>query len=196
MDEKKENKKSKLFILFIVLFFIAGITVAYAAITSTLKIDGFGAIKNAKWSVRFDNLRPATLEGETKEVTKPTIQNNSTAIASYDVLFIRPGDGVTYTFDVVNDGDLNAELSNFTLGRPRCTGKDASTASNDERLVCSNLSYTITNNDGSPIDINGVLNVGQRRTMKVTLKFDGNDLPQNEVNISNLGISLIYTQRD
>lgn len=182
--------------LFIVFIFIAGITIAYARMTSTLKIEGYGSVNNAKWSVHFENLRDTVLIGSTKEVTKPTIQSNSTAIAQYDVNFQRPNDGVTYIFDVVNDGDLDAKLSNYTVGHPICTGTVAETRVADERLVCDNLTYKITYQDGTQINVDDTLNVGDRKTMKVTLEFKGDTLPQNVVNISGLGISLIYTQKD
>ena len=195
---KKDEKRLYYVFGFLLVVFIvvAGITVAYARMTSTLKIEGYGSVNNSKWSVRFDNLRDTALIGTAKEITKPSIQNNSTAIATYDVSFMKPNDGVTYVFDVVNDGDLDAVLSSYTVGNPICTGSVATTRISDETLVCNNITYKISYQDGSQIGIGDILNVGDRKTMKVTLEFKGNTLPQNIVNISGLGITIIYTQKD
>ena len=192
-EDKKKKKGISLFVIVLLAsIFVGGVTYAYARLTTTLKIEGFASIGDSRWSVHFANLRDVRLNGSAEEVQKPTIQNNSTAIGQYDVKLKAPGDSFTYVFDVVNDGDIDAELSNFTIGRPICSGSTQS----DERLVCDNLKYTITNQDGTAIDINGYLLKGETRTMKVTLKFNGSTLPQNIVNISGLGISLIYTQKN
>lgn len=191
-------KEKKIFgiigILFAACISITGISLAYASMTSKLSIDGYASINSVKWSVHFQNLSNANLKGTALEVTKPILQKDSTSISNFDVQFINANDGVTYTFDVINDGDLDAKVSSIVIPRPICNGIGENSY-NDSNLVCANFSYSLTYGDGTKIQVGDILRKGQSKSFTLKLEYLGTQLPQNVVEISELSIALIYVQK-
>ena len=167
---------------------LAAVSFAYAGFTSALNINGGAAVKASKWDIHFENLsNPAILEGSARVITAPTIQG-STTIGTYSVQLLSPGDSVTYTFDVVNDGNFDATLTTLTKGTPSCT----------TGFNCSNLTYTLKYSDGTTVSQNDTLNVGETKHMVLTLKFNNSNnsgvLATKDSTISNLGVTLLYSQ--
>ena len=193
MKENKDRVRLMLLILFILIGCISS-GIVFSAITSNLRIDGFATIGRAKWSIKFINLENAILTGGAEEIRKPTIQSNSASIGSFDVKFTATNDSVIYYFEVINDGDLDAKLSSITMPKPACVGKGSNKMS-DEELVCKNLKYQLTYADGKSINVSDELIRGTKKKMKLYLRYVGDGLPQNEVNVSGLGISMIYGEK-
>lgn len=181
-------------ILFITCVSVIGISFTYASITSKLSIDGYASMNSMKWSVHFQNLSNANLKGTTLEVNKPTLKNNSTSISDFEVKFMNINDGVNYTFDVINDGDLDAKISSIVIPKPVCTST-GDTAYEDSSLICDNLNYSLTYLDGTEIQIGDTLEKGQSKSLVLKLEYLGTKLPQNVVGISGLSIALIYVQK-
>lgn len=181
-------------ILFITCVSVIGISFTYASITSKLSIDGYASMNSMKWSVHFQNLSNANLKGTTLEVNKPTLKNNSTSISDFEVEFMNINDGVSYTFDVINDGDLDAKISSIVMPKPVCTST-GDTAYEDSSLICDNLNYSLTYLDGTEIQIGDTLEKGQSKSLVLKLEYLGTKLPQNVVGISGLSIALIYVQK-
>ena len=102
---KKKNTKNK---VFLVLALILCITVGYAALTTTLNINGNSEIKNAKWDIHFDNL--VVNEDSVEASTPATIDSNKTTV-NYVVNLVKPGDIYAFTVDVVNDGTIDGMIS-------------------------------------------------------------------------------------
>lgn len=173
---------------------IISVSFVYASITSQLSIDGYASMNPAKWSVHFQNLSNANLKGTALEITKPTLQNNSTNISNFNVEFMNVKDGVSYTFDVINDGNLDAKVSSIFIPKPICTGT-GSNSYEDENLICDNLNYYLTYTDGTRILAGDSLDKGQSNSLILNLEYSGTQLPQNVVEISGLSITLIYTQK-
>lgn len=183
----------------LVLAIVAVIGITYASLSQQLEINGEGTVKATTWEIKFANLGAATTVGTAVEVTAPTINTNDTKIGDYSVKLTKPGDEVSYTFDIVNNGEINAELSSYTLPTPTCTGNGDS-AETDSANICKNLNYSLTYSDGTPVAQNDTLNAGETKNLKLTLGYKttiaNSELPLNDVVISNLGITMIYAQAD
>ena len=82
----------------------------YAAFTQNLTINGTATGRSSSWKIYFSRLTGPTLNGTTKQITAPMIQNNATKIGDYEVTVTSPGDYIEYEFDVTNDGDYDATL--------------------------------------------------------------------------------------
>lgn len=197
MSDKVLNNK-KIFpvigIILIVCTSIIGISFVYASVTSKLTINGYASMNPSKWSIYFKNLSDANLKGTTIEVSKPTIQNNSTSISDFDINFINGMDGVSYTFDVVNDGSLDAKISSIVIPKPICIGTGENSFE-DSNLICDNLTYNLTYIDGSKIQPGDTLDKGQTKSFILNLEYSNTELPKNKVEISGLSITLIYVQK-
>lgn len=194
------EKDRKARILAIVAVFVALIAVGigFATFSQQLTIAGTADVKASKWEIKFSNLREVSLTGEAEEVTAPTINNDDTTISDYKVNLKVPGDTAVYTFDVVNGGTFDAKITSLTGPfQPTCTGS-GDNAEADQKNVCDNVTYTLTYANGDTVQEDDSLSVGETRTMKLTLTYSStvaaDKLPTNDVALSNLGISIVYSQ--
>ncbi len=190
------NKDKKLvFGILALLVSIVAVSISYATFTQNLNINGVANVQASNWSVHFANLTNGVRNGTAVEQTAPTIKSGQTSIGDYAVTFYSPGDSITYTFDVVNDGDYDAKISVLTKGTPTCTGSDSTSNTN----VCNNLEYTLTYTaGGQAVAQNDALRKNETKNMTLVLRYKttiGQDeLPTAQVNVSNLGITIQYAQ--
>ena len=171
--------------------------IVYAAFTQQLNINGSATGRTSKWDIHFENLSNVSLNGTAKELTSPTINNNSTTIGNYSISVTSPGDYAEYTFDVVNAGDYDATLTGLQKTSPSCQGT-GDNGSTDATNVCGKLTYTLTYENGTTVSQNDTLKSKETKTMKLKLLYqefnDASLLPKMDVTISGLGITLTYTQ--
>lgn len=173
---------------------ILSVSIAYATITSRLDINDYVIMNSGNWSVHFANLHKVDLIGEAKEKVTPKLQDGLTSISNFDLNFYQTGDGAIYTFDVVNDGELDAYISSITVPKPVCNSSVVNDYYNS-KLVCNNLVYNLSYSDGSSVNVDDTLPNGTTKTLRLTLKYSGKSLPANPVKISGLGITIIYSQK-
>ncbi|MBQ9013874.1 MAG: hypothetical protein IJ094_10075 [Bacilli bacterium] len=177
---------------------IIGLTVAFAAMSRTLTINGSAKMDTATWDIHYENLSAATLTGGAS-VPNPdtaTIKNgDTTTIENIDMTVTKPGDSVTYTFDVVNSGTINAKIGTLTKQlKPNCAGTGAN-ADADAALVCGNLTYEFKyTTDGAAVAENDTLSAGQTKNLTLKLSYDGTTLPADDVNLTGMDITTIYVQ--
>lgn len=195
--QRGKNKDWKLAMIALLIVSSVAITIGYASFSQILTINGEATVEKSTWKIGFENLSSAILVGTAEEVTHPSISSEGTDIGSYNVNFTTPGDSVSYTFDVVNSGTFDAKLSSITIPVPVCTGSGDNAAA-DAANVCNHLVYTLTYSDGTVINENDTLNKQTSRSLKLTLIYKdditASELPNNDVSISNLSISMYYSQ--
>ena len=168
---------------------VVAIGLAYAGFTGTLNINGTGNVVSSKWDIYFNNLSNAVTTGTANVVTPATI-SPKTKIGDYYVELASPGDSVTYTFDVVNDGDFDAKLTTLAKSNPTCT---------PSATLCNYLTYTLTyTSGGATVTENDTLLSGQTRnmTLRLMLRSDtpASALSNTELSVTGLGITLLYSQ--
>lgn len=202
-----KSKKLKNAILIAVLSVLALVCVGYAAFSVSLSINGVATVDKSSWSIKFKSACTNSndcfvasntqngVEPKTKIVTYPNLTD--TTISDWVVSFSTPGDSISYTFNVVNDGTFNAKISTFELPTPVCTGFGTN-AETDAKNVCDNTEYTLKDSNGNDIEVGRTLSAGQSDKMILSLTYKASiksaDLPENDVKISNLGFPIIYTQ--
>ena len=213
---KKEND-NKLPLIALLIVACVGLTIGYSALSTTLSIKGTASIEGMSWRIEFQNLGEATLTGNASIISNPVISEDKTEISSYNVNFLDPGDSVSYTFQIANNGTLNAKLSEIIRDTITCEGYGNSVqATNDADNVCANLEYTLKYQEEEPhysddyvltstttdIEVNDILNAGDVKNMILTLKYksptDSETItePEDDVSIAGLGIKLIYSQNN
>ncbi len=150
-----KKKKNSSFVV-IALLLIVTISIGYAALSTTLNINGTSTIKTQTWDVHFANVKVTTNSGAT--VTKaPTITDGKTTEVTYNVALNQPGSVYEFTVDVVNGGSIAAKTSAApTLGGNTQTGI---------------FNYTVTWSDGSAITANTTLAAGATKTAKVRVEY-------------------------
>ena len=175
---------------------VVGISIGFAAMSTDLTINGSAEVVPASWDIKFKDLSSPTITGDAEVTTAPTITSD-THIGNYAVKLTKPGDSVTYTFKVANDGTIDALLTNFIKATPTFTGTGA-TAAADATIVQNNFVYTITYSDDTAITKNtDELDAGDYKTVKLVVgyKDDATTLPTNAVTISGLDVTFTYGQK-
>lgn len=191
-----KNKVVIIISLFVTILFMA---VGFSVLETSLLINGTSAVKSSTWNVHFSNLNLGDKVGEASEITAPALSStNLTSISDFSVSLRKIDDSISYTFDVVNDGNYNAKISSINISTPTCSGTGTN-ASNDATNVCKYLTYTLAYNDGTLVKKNDTLETGQTKKMKLTLHYGSNEitsslLAKSDVSISNLNITIIYSQ--
>ncbi len=199
------GREMKILVVAALIISIVAIGIGFAAFSETLTINGNASVQTSTWKVKFSELGTATLTGTASEVTKPTLSD--TTIETYNATFKTPGDSVSYKIKVSNTGSYNAKITTATISVPTCTGKaDAATADEDATKVCDKLTYTLvydtddTQSAGQAVAVGDTLKAGETRPMVLTLKYaeftDATLLPAADVSISNLGVTLVYSQAE
>lgn len=203
MFEMRNDRERKMFamIAMLAVALLGSVGVAVAAFSQDLNINGTANIKATNWNIHFENLQAVALVGKASEVTAPTIDTNTTKIGDYAVELKAPGDATSYTFDVKNDGDLDAEITAITIKTGAgltCTSTGANATANS--AVCGKLNYTLKNADNSDVAVGDELSVGASKTLTLKLEFDGSatdaDLPDQDVAVSGLDVTITYGQKN
>ena len=139
------TEKNKNVLLGILILGIVSMTIAFAALSTSLRIGGTANVPEAKWDIHFENwleAKPSTnlagIENKAVQTHAATI-TNGTLIEGLQVSLMQPGDTTSYTFDIVNDGTISALLNDFE------TTIEAKVApANTESASTSDLTYEFT----------------------------------------------------
>ena len=153
----QKDRTARIMVIVAICIATLGLSVAYSAFSTTLTVNGTATLKGNQWSVYFDNLLTPTEVG-TGESTKADLITDTTKF-DFAVSLTKPGDSVSYTFDVHNAGQIDAKLSSITI-----TGVDDAAA--------KNVTYTLTKSDGTALATNDALAAGTSQTLKLTVTFD------------------------
>lgn len=170
----EKERGAKVIAIVALLIAVVGLTVGYAAYSSTLTINGTANVDPASWKVNFgyktgDSLT-GTIKGHATETTAPTLAD--TTISGFDVTLKAPGDSVTYNFLIKNSGTLNAKLASFTMGTLTCAPNASSNISQEDATkLCGELTYTLTYADGSTITTGTTLDVGNSKELVLKLEW-------------------------
>ena len=193
----KDNKKVLYGLVALALVLsVVGISIGFAAMSTDLTINGSAEVVPSSWNIKFKDLSSPTITGDAEVTTAPTITSD-THIGNYAVKLTKPGDSVTYTFKVANDGTIDAKLTDFIKATPTFTGTGA-TASADATIVQNNFVYTVTYSDDTAITKNtDELDAESYKTVKLVVgyKADATELPTNTVTISGLDVTFTYGQK-
>ena len=107
----EKERRTKALVIVVLLIVVAGLTVAFAALSTTLNINGTAYLDAAKWGIRFENLSSPTKIGSANVTGTAKIEETKSAeITGINVGLSTPGDKVTYTVDLVNKGTIMLRL--------------------------------------------------------------------------------------
>jgi hypothetical protein len=172
----QHHKKTRAIAVAALVVGVLGLGVAFAAMSTTLQINGNAKIESASWKIIWQNAS-CTATGEAS-FTAPAI---STGATEDDTLAITPafksnGDVVTCTFEAKNDGTINAKLGTIV---------DSIT-----NLTSNNITAVLTYNNSSNTvpAANDALSAGTVQKYKLVMTYDGQPVSP-AVN----GITFTYT---
>ena len=101
MKNKKQRK------IYLYLLIILGLTMGFALLSTTLKINGTAGIKKNTWSIHWDDESIVETSGSVTATTPANVVDTDKKIVSFEVDFDLPGDYYEFTVDAVNDGTID-----------------------------------------------------------------------------------------
>lgn len=160
---KEHSKSIALAVLGVILL---GMTIAYAALQTNLNIGGTVNTPAVEWDVHFDNFKKGNVVGSATGPTAAELGSKITATSISDLAISlpKPGDSITYTFDIINAGTIDAKLNTYSAGWTCDSGKDCGKI--DYNLTCTNNMTTQNSilyaaNDGSTDEASCTLTVSR-----------------------------------
>ena len=175
----EKERRTKALAVVVLLIVVAGLTVAFAALSTTLNINGTAYLDAAKWGIKFKNLsNPTKIGSATTTGTAKIEEAKSASITGMNVGLSTPGDKVTYTVDLVNEGTINAKIDNI--------GKTVLTSEQQRYLT-----FKVTDKDGREVSEGDILSAGETKKITITIEFI-NDLTKEDLPKQTSTISLSY----
>lgn len=216
----EKQRKKKMIIIIVLVMLVIGLTVAFAALSQVLTINGELEVDPYKMDVHYNRIEVTT---EDMFVSLPQIIDKTT-IGNFSVTLTKPGDLAAFGWDVVNDGETTVKATNITVPEITCTSSTGN--KEDEELICGNQkvevmcnedngscqTVEITTNaldivygcsgprqpDSPTIDLNMYpLKPGESTGCMALISYSQNatELSTSEVTVSNLGMTMTFSQQ-
>ena len=214
----ERQRKIKVLTAIALIVAVFGLTVAFAAMSTTLTINGTANLNAASWDIHFENLQVDETTSEDASInSQGTI--NGTMISGIDITITKPGDIASLSADIVNNGSIDAKISSVEIS-PLCTtnspvsacdwNNDGTVTEEDVQKVNDNISFVVAYYDGTPISENDTLNNGETKKIglmiayaKLTLQDglyilsdESTELPERDLTFDNLSVTINYVQAD
>ena len=182
-----EKERTKALVIVVLLIVVAGLTVAFASLSSVLNIKGTAYLDAAKWGIKFQNLSDPVSVGTASSTGTAKIEEAKSAeINGINVNLSTPGDKVVYTVDLVNEGTINVKIDKIE--------KTALTSEQQKYLT-----FKVTDKDYNEVSKGDILQKGETKKLIITIEFikdlTKEDLPTNTSTIS-LSYKLNFVQTD
>ena len=109
MRQFNVNRRMLSIVLCIVLICTFTLSIAYAALSAVLTINGNAEVVASNWNIHLDN--PKVSSGSVTK-TLPVISGNTMTFSSS---LVDPGDFYEFVVDVVNDGTIDAMIDSVSV---------------------------------------------------------------------------------
>ena len=188
------SEKTRNIILIVLAVCLIGITVAYATLSQNLNISGVAKVGKTSWNIHFTKVLTPKAEGYA-EGGKATLNSDSTVLTVSEGILKVPGDTITYVFDVINEGDLDAEVETVLTTIDSCKASDNTT---DVTMYCDKIKYDLVYQDTKEaVKKNDQLLKGESKTLNLIITYDKNkeltSLPNTEIVLDNITSTINYT---
>ena len=187
------SEKTRNIILIVLAVCLIGITVAYATLSQNLNIRGVANVDKTSWNIHFTNVLTPKVEGQATG-GKATLNSGSTVLTISEGTLSAPGDKITYIFDVINEGDLPAEVETTLTTMKSCTAENGS----DVSIFCNKIGLDLVYADTKEkVQKSDRLLSGETKTLNLIITYDKDklltSLPTSPITLSNITSTINYT---
>ena len=152
----KRMRKNNTIILLVIL--LLSLSIGYALINTNLKINGTANVTKQTWDIHFENIQ--VTEGSVTTQNPATINPEYPTTVTYNIHLENPGDFYEFEVDAVNNGSIDAMITNIT-----------NTDNGQEISLPSYMEYKVAYSSGTDLDINHILEANTTETYKVGIYF-------------------------
>lgn len=190
---KIKTKNLEDIILLVLAICLIGITVAYATLSQNLDISGVATVKKGEWNIHFTKLLTPKSEGDAT-AGKAVLNGDSTVITISDGILSAPGDKITYEFDVINEGDIDAEVELTSTQMENCRAENGTDVTN----FCNKIEFELFYKDTkTPVAKGDKLLGKEEKTLNLVITYDKNrdltSLPTSPIILSDITSIINYT---
>ena len=190
---KIKTKNLEDIILLVLAICLIGITVAYATLSQNLDISGVATVKKGEWNIHFTKLLTPKSEGDAT-AGKAVLNGDSTVITISDGILSAPGDKITYEFDVINEGDIDAEVELTSTQMKNCRAENGTDVTN----FCNKIEFELFYKDTkTPVAKGDKLLGKEEKTLNLVITYDKNrdltSLPTSPIILSDITSIINYT---
>ena len=198
------TERNKNILLGVLIVGVLSMTVAFATLSTRLNIGGQASVASTNWNVHFDNWADVTENTITNEfgtqqntAVHPAVSDltmtdstNITKVEGLNITLKQPNDYARYTFEIVNEGSIDAELSGFSANMT-CTSNNNCSAVVDYEVKC----YEDSSLTGTEVTTQSVLGKnGNRAYCYLQVKYKDQSSAKSVVNKVAAADKLAYTQ--
>ena len=194
------NNKGVYIIIGFLLFTVAGLSIAFAALSTSLNIN-FGNVTQTRhsWNVHFKPVSGLAAQ-ETKTSTTgfscgtASTSSNKLTVTVTNTQLSKPDDKCVWALEIQNEGTIDASLATITAVQPTsktCTISGAS-------MICGNVTYKLTTDaaGNTPLTLNSTVSSSSNLPVYLVAMYNDSTLDDsiNETQ-SSAGFTLIYNQK-
>ena len=187
------NERTRNIILIVLAVCLIGITVAYATLSQNLNISGVANVDKTSWNIHFTNVLTPKVEGQATG-GKAVLNDGKTVLTISEGTLSAPGDKITYTFDVINEGDLPAEVETTLTQMESCKAENGS----DVSIFCNKIGLDLVYADTKEkVQKSDRLLSKETKTLNLIITYDKDklltSLPTSPIVLSNITSTINYT---
>ena len=187
------NERTRNIILIVLAVCLIGITVAYATLSQNLNISGVANVDKTSWNIHFTNVLTPKVEGQATG-GKAVLNDGKTVLTISEGTLSAPGDKIIYTFDVINEGDLPAEVETTLTQMEDCKAENGS----DVSMFCNKIGLELVYADTKEkVQKSDRLLSGETKTLNLIITYDKDKLlttlPTSPIVLSNITSTINYT---
>lgn len=197
----KKSKNENLYVIIAILVIVVvGLSVAYAALSTTLNITINKVTQNPlTWDVHFKSESvTGTMGGEQTSTTGlscGTATSGGAAVTVSDTTLSKPGDRCYWKLTIQNAGGITAKLGSITVTDPSgitCTGK----TTNQPTMACGDITYKITTDTtGSTLlAVNSTIAASGSQIVYLQAIYTSDTVSSTAVNQTGAKFTLVYNQ--
>ena len=187
------NERTRNIILIVLAVCLIGITVAYATLSQNLNISGVANVDKTSWDIHFTNVLTPKVEGQATG-GKAVLNDGKTVLTISEGTLSAPGDKIVYTFDVINEGDLPAEVETTLTQMESCKAENGS----DVSIFCNKIGLDLVYADTKEkVQKSDRLLSKETKTLNLIITYDKDklltSLPTSPIVLSNITSTINYT---
>ena len=159
---KLKKKKYLLLILLLV------VTIGFALLSTTLKINGIAGIKSNRWSIHWDDESISETQGSVTATTPANVSDTDKKNVNFEVDLELPGDYYEFTVDAKNYGTISGKIDEVKVNYYINNSLTSSS-------LPEYLSFSFTHEDGTDVSSGEYLDPGESQKYKVRLEFNADE---------------------